>query len=316
MAGLIVVAALALSMALATPISSDLDKRYTAIRIKSFRNGECLHPTGQKSTWTAGTRVGTAPCERAALWNADPGSGSVILYDTGWALDAGTGLEDGEHVMLQQSRPGSFQQTWFWIDDNRLAITGGTQCLDQGTDQEGTQILQCFTDNTNQIWTLLTTTPENPEFDPPFGTVYEDPPSGGKRLHPYQRPDLALTLDGGYRMEGRSAVIAYSQPNEGPHAAAQLLNLTIGTNQMISSAFDPTACLDAEYRPRNGAVARFTGCGGAASWDWDGRKLRMSSYNLCLDVRAESTRFNKILKTLQVWECFEGNTNQEFFTLG
>ncbi|WWD00902.1 hypothetical protein V866_007840 [Kwoniella sp. B9012] len=299
---------------LSSPVS--LDKRYTAIRIKSYRNNECLHPLGQQSTWASGTRVGTTPCERAALWNANPGSGSVNLYNTDLALDAGTGRDNNEPVQLATSWPGTFQQTWYWTDDNRLAITGGVQCLDQGNEAEGTQTWRCTTGNTNQIWTLLTPTPEYPDFDPPFGTVYEDPPAGGRRLHPYRRPDLALTLDGGLPPDARSAVIAYSQPTEGPFAAAQLLNLTSGTNLKISSAFDETTCLDAGYRPGNGALARFTGCGGAARWDWDGEKLRITNSNLCLDVRAESTRLNEILKQLQVWECVEGNTNQEFFTLG
>jgi len=32
-----------------------------------------------------------------------------------------------------QSYPGLFQQTWYLTADGRIAITGGNQCLDEGT---------------------------------------------------------------------------------------------------------------------------------------------------------------------------------------
>jgi hypothetical protein len=39
---------------------------------------------------------------------------------------------------------------WYLTGDNRIAITGGTQCLDQGDANVGTQTYQCTTGNTNQ----------------------------------------------------------------------------------------------------------------------------------------------------------------------
>ncbi|WVQ69576.1 uncharacterized protein L199_007796 [Kwoniella botswanensis] len=276
---------------LSSPIS--LDKRYTAIRIKSLRNKESLHPLGQQSTWASGTRVGTTSCERAALWNANPGRGSVILYNTDLALDAGTGRDNKEPGQLATSWPGTFQQTWRERrpGDARRAIP-----IKSGhflPPPPNTAIL---------IHHLVLCTKIPP-------TVAKD------YIHIEDLIWHSLLMED-YPPDARSAVIAYSQPTDGPFAAAQLLNLTSGTNLKISSAFDETTCLDAGYRPGNGALARFTGCGGAARWDWDGEKLRITNSNLCLDVRAESTRLNEILKQLQVWECVEGNTNQEFFTLG
>ncbi|WRT64497.1 uncharacterized protein IL334_001429 [Kwoniella shivajii] len=297
----------------ATPIL--VEKRYTAIRIKSYRNNECLHPNGDKSTWGPGTQVGTTGCDKAAMRTASPGSGNIVLYNTDLVVDAGTGIENGEQVTLAAKSSGKFQQTWYWTIDDRLAITGGTQCLDQGSEEEGTQTWKCISGNTNQIWICQTPIPENPVFDPPLGNIYDDSSTGGKRLHPVGRSDLALTLDGGFEMSGRSAVIAYSQPNESPNSSAQLLNLTIGSGIFVSSLHDSTTCLDAGYDPHNGAIARFINCGEAARWDWDGSKLKLFNQNLCLDVQAESVRLNEILKRLQVWECIQGNTNQEFFTL-
>ena len=37
---------------------------------------------------------------------------------------------------------------WYLTDDNRIAITGGDQCLDEG--DNGVQTYQCTTGNTNQ----------------------------------------------------------------------------------------------------------------------------------------------------------------------
>jgi hypothetical protein len=42
-------------------------------------------------------------------------------------------------------------------DDQRIAITGGNQCLDLGP--SGPQTYQCTGGNTNQIWTLGSTPP-------------------------------------------------------------------------------------------------------------------------------------------------------------
>jgi hypothetical protein len=54
------------------------------------------------------------------------------------------------YLILQvwDSYPGLYQQTWYYTDDNRIAITGGTQCLDEGTN--GIQTYQCTPGNTNQ----------------------------------------------------------------------------------------------------------------------------------------------------------------------
>lgn len=37
---------------------------------------------------------------------------------------------------------------WYLTGDNRIAITGGDQCLDEG--DNGVQTYQCTTGNTNQ----------------------------------------------------------------------------------------------------------------------------------------------------------------------
>ncbi|WVQ75025.1 hypothetical protein IAR50_004634 [Cryptococcus sp. DSM 104548] len=128
----------------------------TNMRIQSYRDGSCL--TGAGGKWGIGTAITTGPCSEAPTWtlNAD-GSGSIIMEPLNivpnLALDAGTGTDNNEGVKLWESYPGLFQQTWYYTEDNRIAITGGNQCLDQG--DNGPQTYQCTTGNTNQIWYLV-----------------------------------------------------------------------------------------------------------------------------------------------------------------
>lgn len=42
---------------------------------------------------------------------------------------------------------------WYYTDDNRIAQTGGNQCLDEG--DNGIQTYQCTTGNTNQSKSLI-----------------------------------------------------------------------------------------------------------------------------------------------------------------
>nr|XP_018266701.1 uncharacterized protein I303_00676 [Kwoniella dejecticola CBS 10117]OBR88859.1 hypothetical protein I303_00676 [Kwoniella dejecticola CBS 10117] len=147
-------------LALTTSISaSPIQKRYNGVKIQSSRNDLCLSPLPQpqlrgdnatETTYADGDKVGVTDCADAQVWDINPGSGSIVLTGTNFALDAGTGTDNNEEVKLWTSYPGLFQQTWYFTTDNRIAITGGDQCLDQGNDEEGTQTWQCTTGNTNQ----------------------------------------------------------------------------------------------------------------------------------------------------------------------
>ncbi|WWD21760.1 hypothetical protein CI109_106247 [Kwoniella shandongensis] len=148
------------SIALSSPVpaTQTISKRYTGVKIQSYRNGLCLQPLGRARGNSIpiienGTPVGTVDCAYARTWDISPGSGSVILSGTNFALDAGTGWDNNEKVKVWQSYPGLFQQTWYLTDDDRIAITGGNQCLDE--DYDGPQTYQCTTGNTNQVWYVL-----------------------------------------------------------------------------------------------------------------------------------------------------------------
>ncbi|KAK8847669.1 hypothetical protein IAR55_005528 [Kwoniella newhampshirensis] len=147
-----------LTLASPLPKTQALSKRYSGVKIQSYRNGLCLQPIGRGMGNSIpiienGTPVGTVDCSYARTWDINPGSGSVILSGTNFALDAGTGWENNERVKVWQSYPGLFQQTWYLTDDDRIAITGGNQCLDE--DYNGPQTYQCTTGNTNQVWYVL-----------------------------------------------------------------------------------------------------------------------------------------------------------------
>ncbi|OCF54000.1 hypothetical protein L486_08507 [Kwoniella mangroviensis CBS 10435] len=144
---LIALAVSSISLVAASPIQ----KKYSAAKIQSIRDSLCLAPF---SAWQNGTVVGTTGCDNGATWEINPGSGSIILHGTNWALQAqGGGSTNNAAVVLWRSAPGTFAQTWYLTGDNRIAITNGVQCLDEGTN--GPQTYQCTTGNTNQVWNII-----------------------------------------------------------------------------------------------------------------------------------------------------------------
>jgi hypothetical protein len=123
-----------------------VEKRATNTLIRSGRNGQCLS-LGAGGAFN-GARLTTTDCKLATRWDISPGSGSVIVSGTPYALDAGVPQGNNNSAKVWQSYPGSTQQTWFLTADNRIAVAGGNQCLDQG--DNGPQTYQCTTGNTNQ----------------------------------------------------------------------------------------------------------------------------------------------------------------------
>lgn len=76
------------------PIFASPIKRANNQSIVSSRDGKCLSPIGGAAAVSAG-RIGngtpliTMDCATAAGWDISPGSGSVVLTGTGFAMDAG-----------------------------------------------------------------------------------------------------------------------------------------------------------------------------------------------------------------------------------
>lgn len=135
-------------LASATPLA----KRYAGVQIVSDVDGKCLAATPKTGSGSAVTTVNCGQTNFPEIWDISPGSGSVTLHGTNLALDAGLSPTDHGLLKVWTSYPGLYQQTWYLTPDYRIAITGGTQCLDEGVN--GPQIYTCTTGNKNQAWTI------------------------------------------------------------------------------------------------------------------------------------------------------------------
>ncbi|KAL1408566.1 hypothetical protein Q8F55_005379 [Vanrija albida] len=120
-------------------------------------NNKCLDVRG--NVVENGTPVQVYDCNGSAAqsWVVAKGSTSVQLAGTNFCLDASSSPGNGVPLKIWQCYPGLTQQTWWYTDDNRLAVQGQGQCIDltNGDLTNGVQqqTWQCTNGNTNQIWT-------------------------------------------------------------------------------------------------------------------------------------------------------------------
>ncbi|KAK1921148.1 ricin B lectin domain-containing protein [Papiliotrema laurentii] len=314
-----------------------LSKRYTNVRIRSNRSGLCLSAAPKTGV---GSQVTVTSCDDfwAHTWTINPGSGSVLLGDgsSGLALDAGTNPADGGKLKVWTSYPGLYQQTWYLTDDNRIAITGGTQCLDDGGDGVGAQTWTCTTGNTNQIWYVEGTgpspsssssaapsstpssTPSGAYSDIPVNPNYPgDPADGGRRIRVGGRNDLCLTVQNGYAGQGTNVAISSCFSNGDYFLDEQLWDLPQGTGQ-VKLHRHPDLCLDAGINPGDGSKGmKIWTCLDVPQQQWTFSNGLLSTTNgQCLDVEKESgPSYNKpyqSLKSVQTWTCSQPDPYQAF----
>jgi hypothetical protein len=110
-----------LLLALAT--SASPVKRANNQLIVSSRDQKCLSPAGGAAAVAAsqvgnGTPLVTMDCNSAAGWDISPGSGSVILTGTNYAMDAGTTPGNNGLLKVSDRVPRVVRHT----DDVDLAI--------------------------------------------------------------------------------------------------------------------------------------------------------------------------------------------------
>ncbi|WRT63112.1 uncharacterized protein IL334_000015 [Kwoniella shivajii] len=328
-------------------------RRYSSVKIQSYRSSLCLSPKGSPLAWTNGVQVTTVECNTAVEWDINPGAGSIIVSGTDLALDAGSGDNNSLAVKIWQSYPSLFQQTWYLTNDDRIAIAGGTQCLDEGVN--GPQTYVCTTGNTNQsephhdrLYRCLFCPDEStgrcfsmenhsfytrrPRSVPaiPVGTIYPDPSAElGRRIHPYGRQDLCVMLGNGIAVAQQLVDIAYCVANNSPYASLQLWNITLNVPSLISLQSHPNLCLNAGQTTKNGTrlvTSRCDTLNSRQKWLWDGTTLYLDSptpkeaWRLCLDVEYNSTRTPQRpydrLERLQMWGCVEGSHQQIFSVTG
>ncbi|KAK4688940.1 hypothetical protein P7C73_g1169, partial [Tremellales sp. Uapishka_1] len=322
-----------LAFASATPIA----KRASGHLIQSYRTGRCLSPASGKSGLSAtadGTVLTTVDCGSAVLWDISPGSGSVIVSGTSLALDAGVDPHDFVSAKLWTSYPGLTQQTWYLTADNRIAITGGNQCLDEGDD--GPQTYQCTTGNTNQIWYVYDGDTNNGSGgkggsgpsgnnDPPAGAIYPDVAGQGRRIHPYNRADLCVTVMGATIVQASSVEITYCFANDDPNVQYQLWDLTpefSGEIALSATTANGQYCLIGRTDPSDGDPISLDPCGTPyvlLNWTFEssGQLMIVDSNNQCLDVQLNSSPGNQSpyssAQNLQSYDCTPGDTQQIFF---
>lgn len=96
---------------LALVAASPIAKRANNQLIVSSRDGQCLSPQDgaaavSSGSVTNGTPLVSMDCAKAAGWDLSPGSGSVILSGTGYAMDAGTKPKDNGQLKVSSDFKG------------------------------------------------------------------------------------------------------------------------------------------------------------------------------------------------------------------
>ena len=91
-------------------LAKPVEKRYSGVYIVAGRNGQCLHTDSSRGS---GAVIVTRDCNSAGTtrWDINPGSGSVVVSGTSFALDAGSSPGNNGGVKIWQSYPGLYQQT-------------------------------------------------------------------------------------------------------------------------------------------------------------------------------------------------------------
>ncbi|OCF38343.1 hypothetical protein I317_07887 [Kwoniella heveanensis CBS 569] len=174
--------------------------------VVSFKNNQCLTPSLGYDTKN-GDKLITLDCDdpRVRTWHVPYSAGLFGLSTLGLAMQPdGDGvngdrmkassrpvdLQKGWSVLITDPLDGS-KTLWLWNTDNRIATSGGTQCLDMGKD--GPQMYDCQPENTNQIWIMRNTTqPQRLENLPVM-----DKGTGNGYIHPRKRDDICVSVASG-----------------------------------------------------------------------------------------------------------------------
>lgn len=143
-----------------TASASPIERRANNVQIHpNGDTSQCLlvRPIGGQVTNDTPVVVGSCS-EPNTLNNFDISYGdnlSVKLSGSNFCLDAGVNPNSNNQlVKMYTCYPGLQQQHWYLTNDNHIAITGGTTCLDRQNGGTLAQVYSCIGGNTNQIWTI------------------------------------------------------------------------------------------------------------------------------------------------------------------
>lgn len=314
-----------LPLLIAGASASPIQKRYTRAMIVSDRDGLCLVAAPKTGVGSAVTSENCANTQGAKYWDINPGSGSVVLSGTNLALDAGENPGNNGALKVWTSYPGLYQQTWYLTDDERIAITGGDQCLDEG--DNGIQTYQCTTGNTNQIFHVR---PDggNP---PPSSSASHAPSSTSSSAGPSSTPGAGQKYkikstqnDNWCVTEQTDGSVKISTCFDDEFSRYQEWTFTgaTGGSGHIKLADSENSCLDAGNDPANGSKLKTYQCYDGLlqqTWSLNGQQLQLAN-GQALDVEKESgpNRFVKPFgseKDLQTWEASTNNDPYQQFVL-
>lgn len=131
--------------------------------------GVAIHPNGNTAkcldvvggNFADGTPVDIYDCNEtnAQRWTISKGSTAVQVQGTNYCLDTGLNPGNGVKMKIWTCYSGSAPQSWYYTDDNHIAVEGLNpgQCLDltDGSTANGNviQTWNCDGANGNQVWT-------------------------------------------------------------------------------------------------------------------------------------------------------------------
>ncbi|TYJ54932.1 hypothetical protein B9479_004344 [Cryptococcus floricola] len=141
-----------LALTSATPLPRSDKDFYQGVKLKNEVGNFAWCLTPYNEHWHDGTNLTSNYCSEGELWDIHRGSGSILVHGTEWALDSGTAKEDGNWFKIWTSYPGIDAQSWYYTDDNHIAVLGGTQCIQETI--SGPRSFAC-NDDPHQVYTIV-----------------------------------------------------------------------------------------------------------------------------------------------------------------
>ncbi|KAG6890522.1 hypothetical protein C0995_007722 [Termitomyces sp. Mi166 len=134
----------------------------------SSNSSHVIHPNGditkcldvRGAVFADGTPVQIYDCNgsNAQMWDISPGETSVKVHINNFCLDAGSNPASGVGMKIWTCYDDLPAQTWYYTDDQRIALFNQGLCLDltNGVHVNSNQVQTwtCTDNNINQVWTL------------------------------------------------------------------------------------------------------------------------------------------------------------------
>ncbi|KAJ8514796.1 hypothetical protein ONZ45_g7693 [Pleurotus djamor] len=281
-----------------------------------------LHPNGNTAkclevkgtSYSNGTPVELNDCNGKAnqMWAFSPGTTQVHLADTDWCLDAGNDPADGVQMKIWQCYQNLPAQTWYYTDDNRLAVKDKGECLDLegGKTFNGNlvQTWKCTDNNINQVWTRGSTTPSSSTST--SSAASSTATSRPAQLHLVEDKGKCITTANNLKKDGAPVILGECSGS----TPALAWRSTSGSTTMQFTDDNKDLCIDSGSDvPQNGDLLTIRGCDGSFGQKWTYDTTQSQFYQLVNGVKmcVDLTNANIVDgNQLQSFVCTDTNTNQ------